>query len=292
MTFYSGPDLVAGDVRIGLADPNEMRLACMDSDAREDFESCLASAEARDDVLYFSIRLDGRLVGQILLHDMAGDGSDALVAYHLLNPGCGNAGVATAALELLIRYVEANRIAERITAVSESGNAASRRVAEKCGFVFRGISPLGTGLMVCEWRRGQATREAVSPSITSMRRGSGVHERIYEVVSGIPKGRVSTYGIVAEMAGMRGAARMVGYALHSLPSGSDVPWQRVVNAGGTISRHPDPLFMDLQRSLLEAEGIRFDASDRISLREFCWPKAPAASRSKGPSGGTGGGHVP
>jgi methylated-DNA-protein-cysteine methyltransferase-like protein len=111
--------------------------------------------------------------------------------------------------------------------------------------------------------------------------GRGVHERIFEVVRGIPVGRVSTYGLVAEVAGMKGAARMVGYALHSLPSGSDVPWQRVVNAQGMISRHPDPIFTDIQRSLLEAEGIRFDPSGRIPLREFCWPKAPS------PDGGGG-----
>ena len=72
-----------------------------------------------------------------------------------------------------------------------------------------------------------------------MRRpGSGAGEpdsvraRIYEVVSRIPKGKVATYGQVATLAGMRGHARQVGYALHDLREGSNVPWHRVINARG------------------------------------------------------------
>jgi methylated-DNA-protein-cysteine methyltransferase related protein len=110
---------------------------------------------------------------------------------------------------------------------------------------------------------------------------SGVWERIYDVIRGIPAGRVSTYGIVAEMAGMKGCAKMVGFALHSIPSGSDIPWHRVINSQGRISRHPDPVFGAMQRSLLEVEGIRFDDSGRVADAAWFWPGPPAGFRRRG-----------
>lgn len=64
------------------------------------------------------------------------------------------------------------------------------------------------------------------------------YERIYEVVRLIPPGRVATYGQVASIVG-NCTARMVGYAMAALPPGSDVPWQRVINAQGKISLRAD-----------------------------------------------------
>ena len=66
---------------------------------------------------------------------------------------------------------------------------------------------------------------------------SGLHQRIHAVVSRIPRGRVATYGQVARIAGLPGQARLVGYALHALPAGTSVPWQRVVNAQGALNGH-------------------------------------------------------
>ncbi|MDQ3283053.1 MAG: MGMT family protein, partial [Acidobacteriota bacterium] len=61
------------------------------------------------------------------------------------------------------------------------------------------------------------------------------YERIWSVVRRIPRGRVATYGQIAELADLEGPARQVGYALHNLPEPSDVPWHRVINARGEIS---------------------------------------------------------
>jgi methylated-DNA-protein-cysteine methyltransferase-like protein len=58
----------------------------------------------------------------------------------------------------------------------------------------------------------------------------GLHLRIHDVVSRIPRGRIATYGQVARLAGLPRQARLVGYALHALPTGTSIPWQRVVNA--------------------------------------------------------------
>jgi methylated-DNA-protein-cysteine methyltransferase-like protein len=98
-----------------------------------------------------------------------------------------------------------------------------------------------------------------------------VYEQIYAVVSLIPKGRVATYGQIAELAGIKRGARQVGYALAALGAAQRVPWHRVVNAKGEISRRADPAGHEkLQRGLLEDEGIVFDARQRISLARYRW----------------------
>lgn len=101
------------------------------------------------------------------------------------------------------------------------------------------------------------------------------HGRIHAVVSRIPRGRVATYGQVARLAGAPGQARLVGYALASLPDGSPVPWHRVVNARGEISERSDgsPIGA-VQRARLRREGVRFDERGRISFERFRWrPRA-------------------
>lgn len=100
---------------------------------------------------------------------------------------------------------------------------------------------------------------------------STFYEEVYRASRMIPPGRVTTYGTIAAMTGRPMAARAVGYALRALPDGTDVPWHRVINAQGRISlkaRHPHET--DLQRQLLEREGIVFDAEDRVDLHAYGW----------------------
>jgi methylated-DNA-protein-cysteine methyltransferase-like protein len=97
------------------------------------------------------------------------------------------------------------------------------------------------------------------------------HTTIYAVVRQIPYGKVATYGQVAELAGLFGQARLVGYALYRVASDSDIPWHRVINAKGQVSESSMRYGSDhLQRSLLEQEGIVFDRNGKISLREYLW----------------------
>jgi methylated-DNA-protein-cysteine methyltransferase-like protein len=98
------------------------------------------------------------------------------------------------------------------------------------------------------------------------------YQRIYDVVRRIPAGRVATYGQVAALAGIPGHARQVGYALHSLPDGSQVPWHRVINARGEISSRaePGPAREGYQRFLLEEEDVVFDLAGRVDLEHFRW----------------------
>ena len=98
---------------------------------------------------------------------------------------------------------------------------------------------------------------------------SPTYARIYEVVRRIPRGRVATYGQVAELAGLAGHARQVGYALHALPDGTTVPWHRVLNARGTLCLRRSAGQIT-QRIRLEREGVRFDAGGRIQLERLRW----------------------
>ena len=102
---------------------------------------------------------------------------------------------------------------------------------------------------------------------------TSTYEQIYAVVKDIPEGRVATYGQIAVLAGLEGGARQVGYALHALSEGSGVPWHRVVNARGKVSLNTRPGPGDLQKFLLEAEGVTFDPSGRVSLKVFRWEPA-------------------
>src|SRR5438552_17684342 len=107
------------------------------------------------------------------------------------------------------------------------------------------------------------------------------YQRIYSAVRRIPRGRVATYGQIAELAGLEGHARQVGYALHTLPPRSGVPWHRVVNARGQISARSGSDWGELQQHLLEAEGISFGRDGRISLERFQWRPKVWGRRDKG-----------
>jgi methylated-DNA-protein-cysteine methyltransferase related protein len=92
--------------------------------------------------------------------------------------------------------------------------------------------------------------------------------RVLALVAQIPIGRVMTYGQLATLAGAPGAARQAGFVMNSLAE-TDLPWQRVINAQGMIST--DKLgFGDIQRGLLVAEGVAFDASGRCDLKRLQW----------------------
>ena len=93
-------------------------------------------------------------------------------------------------------------------------------------------------------------------------------EKIYEVVKRIPKGKVATYGKVALLAGNPRWARVVGYALHVNPYPGIIPCHRVVNREGRVA--PGFAFggEDVQRQLLEAEGVVFEPDGRIDLEKY------------------------
>jgi methylated-DNA-protein-cysteine methyltransferase-like protein len=104
---------------------------------------------------------------------------------------------------------------------------------------------------------------------------------IWEAVRRVPRGSVATYGQIASMVGYPRHSRLVGRALGALPEHSDVPWQRIVNASGDVSTRTAGDSHELQRLLLEAEGIAFTANGRIDLERYRWDD------DRGPGGRVG-----
>lgn len=95
----------------------------------------------------------------------------------------------------------------------------------------------------------------------------------YAVVRRIPKGKVVTYGQLAELAGRPGAARAAGAAMRQTPKELGLPWQRVLGKKGPGQARvsiSDPVGGAIQRQILETEGVCFSASGSVSLREHGW----------------------
>jgi methylated-DNA-protein-cysteine methyltransferase-like protein len=94
-------------------------------------------------------------------------------------------------------------------------------------------------------------------------------EAIYLALHHIPVGKVATYGQVASMANLPGAARLVGTTLRDLPEGSNLPWHRVINAQGKLSLPLDSPAYKEQARRLTAEGVEITRG-KINLQRFGW----------------------
>ncbi len=103
-------------------------------------------------------------------------------------------------------------------------------------------------------------------------------QRIYEAVKKIPRGCVATYGQVAEAAGNRKMARVVGNALHKNPDPANIPCHRVVNAKGELAVRYAFGGAEKQAEILMSEGVEV-AEGRVDLRRFQW-KEFAGNREK------------
>lgn len=124
--------------------------------------------------------------------------------------------------------------------------------------------------------------------------GPGWNARVYAAVRLVPRGRVTTYGDVATVLGSPRVARHVGFALAALnqlpPGAPPVPWHRVINSQGRISFRGDPVRTQAQRARLEAEGVRFDARERVDLAALRWdfPELPDEGPEDSKQGSTEG----
>jgi methylated-DNA-protein-cysteine methyltransferase-like protein len=107
-------------------------------------------------------------------------------------------------------------------------------------------------------------------------------EKIYRLVLRIPRGRVMTYGQIARLLEERYSPRLVGWAMHATPSdGRNIPWHRVINSRGGISTGRVILTEpDVQRLLLEAEGVVFNANGHCELSVYQWSPRQRAARAK------------
>lgn len=85
----------------------------------------------------------------------------------------------------------------------------------------------------------------------------------------IPRGKVATYGQIAALAGSPRGARQVVWILHSSTDKDELPWHRIINGKGQIGL-PRGSGFELQKALLEQEGVIFDQTDTIDLKRFAW----------------------
>lgn len=93
--------------------------------------------------------------------------------------------------------------------------------------------------------------------------------RIREVLSRIPRGRVVSYGAAAALAGLPNGARQVVRVLHSSSEKEKLPWHRLLRKDGSIAL-PSGGGLELQKSLLESEGVEVSAAGRVDLARFGW----------------------
>lgn len=105
-------------------------------------------------------------------------------------------------------------------------------------------------------------------------------ERVYRIVRSIPRGRVMTYGQLAEILGDGYTPRTVGFVMHG--SDDKTPWHRVINAQGGCSTGRIALPSDKQQRMLSAEGLEFNESGRCDLQRYLWVPRERKASSKSP----------
>jgi len=103
-------------------------------------------------------------------------------------------------------------------------------------------------------------------------------ERVYRIVRSIPRGRVMTYGQLAEILGEGYTPRTIGFVMHG--SADKTPWHRVINAQGGCSTGRLVLPADKQQRMLEAEGVEFNERGRCDLQRYLWIPRERKTRSK------------
>lgn len=96
-------------------------------------------------------------------------------------------------------------------------------------------------------------------------------DKVYAIVRLIPRGRVTSYGAIAEYIGTRSSARMVGWAMNSSHTNtSHIPAHRVVNRVGLLTGKHHFGGMKVMQQLLESEGIRVKEDKVVKFEELFW----------------------
>lgn len=111
-------------------------------------------------------------------------------------------------------------------------------------------------------------------------------DRVYKLVAKIPKGKVTTYGHLAEACGIKSAARTVGWALNGAGE-SGLPCHRVVNRFGALTGKIHFGDFHLMEDLLRSEGITFDDEGCVEMKKHLWipPKVLSKKRKRKTSNG-------
>lgn len=108
---------------------------------------------------------------------------------------------------------------------------------------------------------------------------SDFFDRVYKVVAKIPKGKVTTYGAIAEACGIRSAARTVGWALNGAHE-SGLPCHRVVNRNGELTGKIHFGDIHLMEELLRSEGVEFDDESCVVMEKYLWIPKKLVNKKK------------
>ena len=114
-------------------------------------------------------------------------------------------------------------------------------------------------------------KEKLPSLLPSGKKEASFFEQVYEVARQIPKGRVTTYGAIAEYLGAKKSARMVGWAMNAAHNQTTpVPAQRVVNRNGMLSGKAHFGEPSLMQQLLEKEGIKVINDTVVDFEKLLW----------------------
>lgn len=104
-------------------------------------------------------------------------------------------------------------------------------------------------------------------------------KKVIELIKSVPKGKVATYGLIADLAGNARGSRGVGWLLHSSTRKHKLPWQRIIKSSGRLSFPVGSANFIKQRDKLEAEGIVV-VNGRVDLKQYLWQNHPKAKLMK------------
>jgi RimJ/RimL family protein N-acetyltransferase len=148
VTLYDGAPLSGGAVNlVAPSVVTERLIVAADADLEDDQKGWLGRARADAAILYFAVEHEGRIVGQIFLHDADWRNGESMVGYHLWRASDRGRGYGGEALRLLVRYCGTVAHLRRLVMITSVDNTASRRIAEKAGFVDIGAAREGSDLV-------------------------------------------------------------------------------------------------------------------------------------------------
>jgi methylated-DNA-protein-cysteine methyltransferase related protein len=94
-------------------------------------------------------------------------------------------------------------------------------------------------------------------------------QQIWKTVSQVPVGKVSSYGLIADLAGLPGRARMVGAVLRQAPAELQLPWHRIIKSNGQLAFKAGSESARRQKELLQQEGVVV-LNNRVNMKRFAW----------------------
>lgn len=151
MSLHTGKKYTSNNITLGLGNLDEARKNNPINHTDLEWDIWREKAVVRNDIYYFSIYYKESVVGEIFLHDINTDSTEALVGYHIFNPNFRGKGIGTTSLKLLQKFVKESEKFKKLTIITAEDNIPSKKISEKCGFKFVGSSWEDSKMAVYEW---------------------------------------------------------------------------------------------------------------------------------------------